>query len=173
MTRQRLRTLGGCVIGAITLTSGVLTIRAELAGPLEVVAGLEVGPAGFALATGALLGVFASVIMPTVAQWYLARWPSPRRRFRELAPAVRTLRHVLFEHTTRSDDDPDPELDQAFDVEIRLQRLGISILAPGNPADYAVLIELAERGAWREARRKFPTERRPCPGPERSGCRIA
>ena len=143
----------GYVSGAITLTASVLTIWASRVGPLQVLTGLEVGAAGLALVAAVPAGVVASMVMPTVARWFLTFWGRRQRKFRELAPAIRELRHEL-----KGEYLGDGDLDLALDVETRLRRLGISILAPRAEvgAGYAALIEMAERGAWKEARRRFP-----------------
>ncbi|MCY4634536.1 MAG: hypothetical protein OXG04_08560 [Acidobacteria bacterium] len=139
------------VTATLGLVASVLTIWAERAGPLEVVAGLEVGPAGFAVVAAVLLGVFGALVSPTVSQWCLARWSVRQRQFRELAPVIRALRPALIH-----DDRGYRDQDLALDVEVRLRRLGLSVLSPKTEVDYARFIEMAERGAWREARRRFP-----------------
>ena len=145
------------VTGTLGLTASVLTIWAERAGPLEVVAGLEVGPAGFALTAAAMLGVFGALVSPTAIQWCLARWRVRQRQFRELALEIRSLRAVLI----HDDDHVVKARDRCLDLETRLRRLGISSLGPKTEIDHSIFIELAERGAWREARRRFPATNPP------------
>ena len=152
------------VAGTLGLTASVLTIWAERAGPLEVVAGLEVGPAGFALAAAALLGVFGALVSPTVIQWCLVRWGVRQRQFKKLAPEIRSLRAVLI----HDDDDVVNARDRCFDLETRLRHLGVSSLGPKTEIDYSIFIEMAERGAWREARRRFPAANPPDNGLEES-----
>ena len=139
------------VTATLGLTASVLTIWAERAGPLEVVAGLEVGPAGFALVAAILLGAFGALVSPTATPWCLARWRVRQRQFRELEPEIRALRPALIH-----DDRFDGDTDRVHDVEAKLRRLGMSILSPKTAVDYARFIEMAERGAWRDARRRFP-----------------
>ena len=105
----------------------------HLAGPLEVIAGVEVGPAGFALIAAVPLSVFGALVSPRVTRWHLARWRQRQHAFRELAPEIRELRAVLV----HEDDGVVDARDRILDLETRLRRLGISTLCPKTEVDYA------------------------------------
>ena len=146
---------------------GAFMVWAHLAGPLEVIAGVEVAPAGFALITAAPSSVFVALVSPGTTRWCVERWRERQHGFRELAPEIRELRPVLV----HEDDDAVADArGRLFDLETKLRRLGVSALYPKTEVDYAIFIEMAERGAWKEARKTFPVpkkQRRPTgqPGP--------
>ena len=143
------------VFGAVSFVASVIAIDGWLRdrGPESVFGSLEVHPAGWALISAVSVGVFGALVSP----WILPRLQKRKHEFMRLGSEIRAMRTVLIH---KDDELVMSPKDRLFDLGTRLERLGVDLLGPKDEVDYAAFIEMAERGAWREARRRFPLGRR-------------
>ena len=140
------------VSGGFGFVSSVLGVVAHACGPLKVVGDVEIHPAGWALAASVAFAVLgALLVQPLII--------APRRarvaRFRGLLPRVLAVRNRQVDGTQAEFEQMG--LTTQDDVRAALSKLGIDFGAtrPHTP----VFCDMLERGALREAQKRFPLHR--------------
>lgn len=172
------------VTGSLSLVASVLAIVSHVGGPLKLVGGLEVHPTAWILVVTVFAGLFgASVVHPVIDRWMLAPWRARVERFRGLKQEIVAVRngfdqdladraHRQERGAPRAALGPQRlrHLHEMADMDARLRNLGIGFFgSSGGDMDFATLIDMMERGALREAQKRFPLSERRQPTSEQHG----
>ena len=152
---------GGLALGANALT--ITTARGE---PLKVVGNVEVHATGWFLLGVVFLGLFGASMAPIIDRWLF----EPRRqrtlRFGELKPEVDRILKNLYRGIRDRPNRAQPEhsspaenlemLELTNGLNVRLRAIGVGQITGLDVTEYLTLVDMMERGALREARKRFP-----------------
>ena len=148
------------------MAANALTITTARGEPLKIVGNVEVHPTGWFLLGVVFLGLFGATMAPTIDRWLF----EPRRRrtlrFAKLKPEVDRILQNLYrgirdrpsraqpEHSSRAENLDLLEFTNGLNV--RLRAIGVGEITGLDVTEYLILVDMMERGALREARKRFP-----------------
>ena len=146
------------VATGITIVTGGLMFLSWASGPLRVVGDVEVHPAGWALVAGISASVLGVLLLHP---FFIVPWQASVERFRSLLPRVQGIRKRQFESSDEDSEAVTLMHDSAVhDATAALHTLGVRLSSAFSPHDFPILLDMMERGALREARKRFPIKRR-------------
>ena len=154
------------VSAALGVTASVLAIVAKLSKPLKVLGDMEVHATAWVLVATVFFGMFGASLHQVIDRWVFA----PRRervsRFQQLKPEVDRVLQNLYRgirdrphrsqpaHSSYAENVEMLQLTSALNV--RLRAIGVGPTTGLDPEEYLILVDMMERGALREARKRFP-----------------
>ena len=169
MSRRYLTRTWQWVSGGLGVTSSALAIAAAVDEPLKLIGDMQVHAAAWVIVATVFFAMFCASMHQLIDLWMFA----PRReriaRFRGLKAEVEKILSNYYQgivdrpHRKRPEDSSYTQnvelLRITTGLNVRLRALGIGSIN-GKPADIVVeheaLIDMMERGALKEARKRFP-----------------
>lgn len=148
--------------------ASTLTVVTATREPLKVIGDMDVHATAWILLATVAFSLCGASMTPIIDRWLFA----PRReridRFRQLKPRVDAIIENLYRgirdrpHRTRpeqSNRDENIELQRLeSELDVRLRAIGVGPI-PLDVEKYSVLADMMERGALREAPKRFPVPR--------------
>ena len=166
MSRRYLARTWQWVSGGLGVTSSALAIAAAVGEPLKLIGDMEVHAAAWVIVATVFFAMFCASIHQFIDRWVFA----PRReriaRFRALKAEVDKILSNFYQgihdrpHRKRPEDSSYTQnvelLRITSGLNVRLHALGIGSVNGKTIVEYETLMDIMERGALKEARKRFP-----------------